>query len=64
MRSIPKVQAYSFGKNDIVAGIQNLPSTSMPLGTKGTEPVAMIISFADITVSEKPTFPYFTFCGP
>lgn len=41
-----------------------LPSTSMPLGTKGTEPVAMIMSLAVTMLSGKPAFPYFTFCGP
>lgn len=39
---------------------EHLPSTSMRLGTKGTELVALIISFAVIILS----FPNFTFCGP
>lgn len=44
-----------FGFGDL-----HIPSTSIPLGTKGTDPVAMIISLAVITLS----FPYLTFCGP
>ena len=36
-----------------------LPSTSMPLGTKGTKLVAMIISFA-VTMLDDPTL---TLCG-
>lgn len=43
---------------------KKIPSTSMPLGTKGTEPVAMIISLAVTSLSEKPTLPYFTLWGP
>lgn len=38
-----------------------LPSTSIPLGTNGMEPVAMMMFFAVITLSVKPTFPYLTF---
>jgi hypothetical protein len=33
------------------------PSTSMPFGTNGTEPVAMIIFFAVTTLSD-PTFTF------
>lgn len=35
----------------------HLPSTSMPFGTKGTEPVAIIISFAVTTLLD-PTFTF------
>lgn len=38
-----------------------VPSISMPSGTKGTEPVAMMISFAVTMLFEEPTF---TFWGP
>ena len=41
-------------------GIKQIPSTSIPLGTKGTDPIAMIISLAVIILS----FPYLTSCGP
>lgn len=36
----------------------------MPLGTKGTDPVAIMIFLAVISLSGKPTFPYLTFCFP
>uniref|UniRef100_A0A0A9DEP9 Uncharacterized protein n=1 Tax=Arundo donax TaxID=35708 RepID=A0A0A9DEP9_ARUDO len=36
----------------------------MPLGTKGTDPVAIMIFLAVISLSGKPTFPYRTFCFP
>lgn len=38
-----------------------VPSTSTPLGTKGTDPVAMMIFFAVTMLSEEPIF---TFWGP
>jgi hypothetical protein len=43
---------------------QQLPSISMPLGTKGTDPVAIMMFLAVISLSGKPTFPYLTFCFP
>jgi hypothetical protein len=41
-----------------------LPSISMPFGTKGTDPVAIMIFLAVISLSGNPTFPYLTFCFP
>jgi hypothetical protein len=36
----------------------------MPLGTKGTDPVAIMMFLAEISLSGNPTFPYLTFCFP
>lgn len=56
--SFQGISDNNIGKQEITK--KKVPSTSMPLGTKGTEPVAMIISLAVTSLSEKPTLPYFT----